>query len=100
MIDVLTTELAKEMAKKMDLNVWVNLSRLNKCFMCKFKESLFVEHEDIKGAKILNGKYIFHLYETHGLPPMSVVNMIADKLYKDEESKQKMREMYKGYDKF
>lgn len=98
----LTKELSNEMAKKMNIDQWIYLQNLNKCFYgCKkFKEPLYIDHPEIKGGKILNGKYMFHLFSTHALSPMIVVDMIANKIYKNKEDKQKMRDIYKDYEKY
>jgi len=100
MINILTEKLAKEMADKMNLNYWVKLQTLDRCFYgCKkFRESLYIESKEIKNAKILNPKYFFHLQSTHGFPPIILMEEIAKKLYKKEEDRNKMREMYKYFD--
>jgi len=86
--------------EKMNIGAWTALQKINKCiYGCKkFKEPLYVDKG--YGGKILNPIYLAHIKETHGLPPMTFVDMIADMLYKDEKDKQKMREFYKFLEKY
>jgi len=78
------------------------LNKLDTCFYgCKhFKEPLYKERE-INGfpfkIKELSGKYLFHLSSVHGLPPEFLIDIIANKLYPDEEDRESMRECYKWF---
>jgi len=71
--------------EKMNIGAWTALQKINKCiYGCKkFKEPLYVDKG--YGGKILNPTYLAHIKETHGLHPMTFVDMIADMLYKDEK---------------
>lgn len=106
-----TLEQAKKVVKdndlttkysKINIEVWRELSSIRKChFGCKkFKEPMFIGFEEYPGIKKLNPKYLFHVKETHGLPPEILVDFIADQLYKDDEDKQKFRNLYKFLEKY
>ena len=87
------------MVNKMDINFWMVLQSIEKCFMCKkFKEPLYVKNESMDGSKFLNVRYLAHLKMTHGISPEFIVDWIAEQLYKSENDRNKMRELYNFLD--
>lgn len=77
--------------KGFDFEAWAVLSKINKCFMCKHKEKMFNNKD---GCVALNGKYLFHLFGVHGIPPENAVEMIASQLYSTKEGQDKMIKSY------
>jgi len=95
--EILTKEKANNWAERMNLGQWVFLQTFKGCFYgCKkFKEPLYIKSKNIKGAKILNGNYLAHLYTTHGFPPSIFIEELAKKIYNNEGDRREMINFYK-----
>ncbi len=85
----------------LNLQVFHILANTKRCPMCKFKIDGIIKNNPKEIRPIeLNVKFLVHYFQTHGIPPASTVDTIAEKLFIDNELKRDFIEKYKFLDKY
>jgi len=88
--------LIKQIYSKINLDKWAFYCEIKKCWNCKKFNEPFLKTKTIKGIKyrVVNPSFLFHLYSTHGIPPMIMLDRYVRDVYNNPDDQEKALEFY------